>query len=50
MTRKFFMVGGKIPFSLEKDGKRHTLSPLEDEVVHEGSGSNILLMFGKELL
>ena len=26
------------------------MSPLEDEAVQEGSGSNILLMTGKELL
>ena len=37
-------------YSLEKDGKRHTLSPLEDETVQESSGSNILLMSSKELL
>ena len=39
--------GWKNTYSLEKDGKRHTLSPLEDEVVQEGSGSNILLMCRK---
>ena len=33
--------GRKNTYSLEKDGKRHTLSPLEDEVVLESSGSNI---------
>ena len=42
--------GRKNTYSLEKDGKRHTLSPLQDEIVQEGSGSNILPMFGKELL
>ena len=42
--------GRKNTYSLEKDGKRHTLSPLEDEVVPEGSRSNILLMTWKELL
>ena len=31
----------RITYSLEEDGKRHTLSPLEDEEVQEGSGSNI---------
>ena len=36
-------------YSLEKDGKRHTLSQLEDEEIQEGSGSNILLMTRKEL-
>ena len=40
----------KNTYSLEKDGKRHTLSPLEDEAVPECSGSIILLMIGKELL
>ena len=42
--------GIKNTYSLEKDGKRHTLSSLENEAVHEGSGSNILLMARKELL
>ena len=42
--------GRKTTYSLEKDGKRHTLSPLEDEAVQEGSWLNILLMTGKELL
>ena len=42
--------GRKNTYSLEKDGKRHTLSPLEYEIVQEGSSSNILLMSGKELL
>ena len=42
--------GRKNTYSLEKDGKRHTLSPLEDETVQEGSSSNILLMSSKELL
>ena len=42
--------GRKNTYSLEKDGKRHTLSPLEDEVVPESSWSNILLMNRKELL
>ena len=40
----------KNTYSLEKDGKRHSLSPLKDEIVQEGSSSNILLMSGKELL
>ena len=31
--RKFVHDGRKNTYSLEKDGKRHTLSPLEDEVV-----------------
>ena len=42
--------GRKNTYSLEKDGKRHTLSPLEDEAVEESSGSSILLMTEKELL
>ena len=48
--RKFVHDGRKNTYSVEKDGKRHALSPLEDEVVQEGSGSKILLMSGKELL
>ena len=40
----------KNTYSLEKDGKKHVLLPLKDEVVQEDSGSNILLMTGKELL
>ena len=32
--RKFVHDGSKNTYFLEKDGKRHTLSPLEDEVVH----------------
>ena len=45
--RKDVHDGRKNTYSLEKDGKIDTLSPLEDEVVQEGSGSNILLMSGK---
>ena len=48
--RKFFHDGRINTYSLEKDGKIHTLSPLEDEVVQEGSWSKVLLMSGKELL
>ena len=42
--------GRKNTYSLEKAGKRHTLSPLEDEAVQGISGSIILLMSRKELL
>ena len=42
--------GRKNTYSLKKDGRRHTLSSLQDEAVQEGLGSNILLMTGKELL
>ena len=45
--RKVVHDGRKNTYSLEKDGKRHTLSPLEDEVVQGSSGSSILVMFGK---
>ena len=38
--RKDVHDGRKHTYSLEKDGKRHTLSPLEDEAVPEGSWSN----------
>ena len=48
--RKVVHDGRKNTYSLEKDGKRHTLSPLEDEAVQEGSRPNMLLMTGKELL
>ena len=42
--------GRKNTYSLEKDGKKHTLSPLKDEAAQEDSGPNILLMTEKELL
>ena len=45
--RKFVHDGRKNTYSLEKDGKRHTLSPLEDEAFQEGLGSNIMLMTRK---
>ena len=48
--RKVVHDGRKNTYSLEKDGKRHTLSPLEDEAVQGSSGSSILLMSGKALL
>ena len=48
--RNFVHEGRKNTYSLEKDGKRHTLSPLEDEAVEEGSRSNIFLMTRKQLL
>ena len=47
---KFVHDGRKNTYSLEKYGKRHSLSSLEDEKIQEGSRSNILLMSGKELL
>ena len=48
--RKSVHDGRKNTYYLEKYGKRHTLSPLEDETIQEGSSSCILLMSGKELL
>ena len=48
--RKVVHDGWKNTYSLEKDGRRHTLLPSKDEVAQEGSESNILLMTGKELL
>ena len=48
--RKAVQDGRKYTYSSEKYGKRHTLSPLEDEAVQGISGSSILLMSGKELL
>ena len=47
---KVFHTGRKRTYSLEKDGKIHTLSPLEDEAVPEISRLNMLLMTRKELL
>ena len=44
---KVFHDGRKNTYSLERDGERHTLSPLEDEAVQEGSRLNILLVTGK---
>ena len=34
----------KNTYSLENDGKKHTLLHMKDEVAQEDSGSNILLM------
>ena len=48
--KKFVHDGRNNSYSLEKDRKRHTLSPLEDEGVQGSLGSSILLMSGKELL
>ena len=49
--RKFAHGGRKNTYSMKKDGKRHTLSTLEYELVNQkGLGSNILLISGKELL
>ena len=48
--RKEVHDGRKNTYSLEKDGKGHTFSPLEDEAVQGSSGSSILLMSRKELL
>ena len=48
--RKAVRDGRNNAYSLKKDGKRHTLSPLEDEVVQGSSRSNILLISEKELL
>ena len=48
--RKVVHDGRKNTYSLEKDGKRHTLSPLEDEAVQGSLGSSIMLMSGKEML
>jgi len=35
---------------LEKDGNKHTLLPLKDEVGKEVPGNSVMLMSGKELL
>ena len=48
--RKVVHDGRKNTYSLEKDGKKHTLLHLKDEASQEDSGPNILLMTGKELL
>jgi len=48
--RKVVHDGRKNTYSLEKDGRRHTMSPLKDKATQECPGLNILLMTGKELL
>ena len=48
--RKIVHDGRKNTYSLEKDGRNHTLLPLKDEAAQEELESNILLMTGKELL
>ena len=48
--RKAIHDGRKNTYSMEKDGKTHTLLPLKDEATQEDLDSNILLMTGKELL
>ena len=47
---KYVHDGRNNTYSLEKHGKRHTLSPLEDEASQVDSGLNIFLMTRKELL
>jgi len=42
--------GRKNTYSLEKNGCKHMLLPIEDEGVKEESVPSILLMTGKELL
>ena len=42
--RKVVHDGRENSYSLEKDGKKHTLLPLKDEAAQEESESNILLM------
>ena len=42
--RKFVHDGSKNTYSMEKDGRRNTLSPLKDQAAQEELGSNILLM------
>ena len=48
--RKDVHDGRKNTYSLEKDGKRHTLSLLADKIVQEGLGSNILQMYRKRTI
>ena len=42
--------GRRTIYFLEKDGHKHVLLPLKDELVKEESGPSVFLMSGKELL
>lgn len=42
--------GRRNTYTIEKDGKKHTLLPLKDEADKEVPGNNVMLMSGKTLL
>ena len=45
------LMSGKEPLQeVEKDGNKHTLLPLKNEVDKEASGSIVMMMSGKEML
>jgi hypothetical protein len=48
--RKSIHDGRRNTYSLEKDGNKHVLFPLQDEGAKEEVGPSVLLMSGKELL
>jgi len=48
--RKAIHDGRRNTYTLEKDGNKHTLLPLKDEVGKEAPGNSVMLMSGKELL
>ena len=42
--------GRKNTYTLEKNGRKHVLLPIEDKKVKEEANTSILLMSGKEIL
>jgi len=42
--------GKRNTYTLEKDGTKHTLLPLKDDIDKGELGSSVMLMSGKELL
>ena len=48
--RKAIHDGRRNTYTLEKDGNKHTLVPLKDEVGKQAPGNSVMLMGGKELL
>jgi hypothetical protein len=48
--KNFIHDGGKNTYTLEKNGCKHMLFPIEHKGVKEESSPSILLMIGKELL
>jgi len=48
--QKFIHDGRRNTYPLEKDGTKHILLPLKDEVDKGGLEKNVMLMSGKELL
>ena len=48
--RKAIRDGNINTYTLDKDGNKHTLLPLQAEAKEEAPGNNIMLMSGKTLL